>query len=327
MLNSFTEAEKAKAIAWWHSHPFRTIKKSAEASGMTEWLLRNSYPFVHHEHFRTGQAIHCLMLYGYKKNASLQQEYGISVPTLRKARRFMEVKGWKIPASSDHTTKLSHTPEQVAERQYTPVVASPNEVGGILIEEIARLQRKGGGQRDDDGKPRHDLIAPEMLDGVAAVLACGVKKYGERDWEKGLLWGNTLASTMRHLIAWMQREELDEESGLPHLDHAACNIMFLCAFAHRGIGTDSRGEVVTGAALRDAGIKAVLKRAGKRWKLAVMQELASIPSGTQLTAETFRLRCEAKGIRPHHNNAWGGVWHGFVRKGYVQLVTYNSHTR
>ena len=261
MLNSFTEAEKAKAIAWWHSPPFRTIKKSAKASGMTEWLLRNSYPFVHHEHFRTGQAIHCLMLYGYKKNTSLQQEYGISVPTLRKARQFMEVKGWKIPANSDHTAKLSHTPQPVVEHQdpwftpllLTPVVAKPVEETGaerakrVLPKYLAAIQavtdeeKEGGGQRDDDGKPRHDLIAPEMLDGVAAVLAFGVKKYGERDWEKGLLWGNTLASTMRHLIAWMQREELDEESGLPHLDHAACNIMFLCAFAHRGIGTDSRG--------------------------------------------------------------------------------------
>lgn len=31
----------------------------------------------------------------------------------------------------------------------------------------------------------------------------------------------------RHLIAYQEGEELDEESGLPHLWHAACNMAFI----------------------------------------------------------------------------------------------------
>jgi len=237
----------ALVIARWHTHAFNKVVQNAKKIGVSSYMMRRKYPHKkHHKSFRMNQAIHCILLHGDKTNVDLYKEFGISAPTLLKARRFMAANGWRVPTSSDHTTKLSHTPEQVAERQHTPVGAKPVENVGTLAEEIDRLQREPsqgeeGGQRDDDGKPRHDLIAPEMLDGVAAVLAFGAKKYGERDWEKGLSWGGTLASTMRHLMAWMQREELDEESGLPHLDHAACNIMFLCAFARRGIGTDSRG--------------------------------------------------------------------------------------
>jgi len=92
----------------------------------------------------------------------------------------------------------------------------------------------------DTDKPRTDLLPFDALEGVAAVLDYGAKKYAPRNWELGLSWGRLFAATLRHLFRWACGEDLDPESSLPHLDHAACNALMLSATVRRGIGTDDR---------------------------------------------------------------------------------------
>lgn len=102
-------------------------------------------------------------------------------------------------------------------------------------------QGSAQGRKDDGGKARIDLIAPEFLTGTAAVLAFGANKYGARNWEAGMSWGRCFAALMRHLWAWWGGQKADDETGLPHLWHAACCLMFLMAYEARGIGADDRG--------------------------------------------------------------------------------------
>ena len=47
---------------------------------------------------------------------------------------------------------------------------------------------------------------------------------------------------MRHLIAWSNGEDNDKESGLSHLGHAACNIMFLLHMKKYRPDMDDRGK-------------------------------------------------------------------------------------
>jgi Domain of unknown function (DUF5664) len=96
------------------------------------------------------------------------------------------------------------------------------------------------GRKDDTGKPPYDLIAPEMLDGVAHVLAFGAAKYAPRNWEKGMRWGRCYAALMRHMWAWWRGERADTETGMSHLWHAGCCLMFLMAYEARQIGEDDR---------------------------------------------------------------------------------------
>jgi hypothetical protein len=96
------------------------------------------------------------------------------------------------------------------------------------------------GRKDDAGKPRHDLIPPELPNAVALVLAFGADKYGERNWERGMKWGRPFAAMMRHMWAWWSGEKADPETGMPHLWHAACCIAFLIAYENRNIGIDDR---------------------------------------------------------------------------------------
>jgi hypothetical protein len=96
-----------------------------------------------------------------------------------------------------------------------------------------------GIKHDSNKLPLH-LLAPEALFGTASALKFGAEKYAERNWERGMAWSRVFASLMRHMWVWWRGEELDAESGLSHLHHAACCIMFLQTYAERGIGLDDR---------------------------------------------------------------------------------------
>lgn len=83
------------------------------------------------------------------------------------------------------------------------------------------------GLHHDEGKPPFDLLSTKALIGTAKVMEFGKRKYDAHNWRKGIAWSKIIASALRHLNVWKDGEDLDPESGLSHLDHAACCIMFL----------------------------------------------------------------------------------------------------
>lgn len=99
-----------------------------------------------------------------------------------------------------------------------------------------------GGVKYDADKPRLDLIPPEVVLALGVVLTYGAAKYRDNNWRAngGMRWGRVYAAMQRHLLAWQSGEDLDPESGLPHLAHALTNLTFLLSFAHHGMGVDDR---------------------------------------------------------------------------------------
>ena len=95
----------------------------------------------------------------------------------------------------------------------------------------------------DKGKPRLDLIPPEAIFALGEVLSYGEKKYGSRNWEKGMDYGRVFGATQRHLWKYWQGVDKDHESKLDHLYHALANTAFLIAFHERSIGKDTRSKV------------------------------------------------------------------------------------
>jgi hypothetical protein len=96
------------------------------------------------------------------------------------------------------------------------------------------------GRKDDQQKLRYELIAPEIDAALAAVLTYGAMKYEDRNWERGMEWSRPYAALKRHVDAWWAGETQDPETGMPHLWHAACCMMFLVAYECRGTGVDDR---------------------------------------------------------------------------------------
>ena len=91
------------------------------------------------------------------------------------------------------------------------------------------------GKHFDEGKLRVDLIPPEALEALAEVLSYGSKKYGDKNWEKGIHYTRLYGSILRHLISWAKGEDIDDESKLPHIYHAFCDIMFLVTYTKRNM--------------------------------------------------------------------------------------------
>lgn len=93
-----------------------------------------------------------------------------------------------------------------------------------LIKEES-MGEKQEGKKFDDGKPRMDLLPMDALLEVAKVLAMGAKKYGDRNWEKGIDTQRLRAAGLRHDAASEMGEDLDPESGLTHRAHKACDAL------------------------------------------------------------------------------------------------------
>lgn len=101
------------------------------------------------------------------------------------------------------------------------------------------------GRKDDNNKLPYHLLPPEFLGATANVLQFGARKYGERNWEKGMAWSRPFAALMRHMWAWWNGEKADPETGMSHLWHASCCIAFLIAYEERKAGKDDRPNAYT----------------------------------------------------------------------------------
>jgi len=96
------------------------------------------------------------------------------------------------------------------------------------------------GVKFDEGKLRYDLVPWDAMDEIVKVLTLGAKKYEDRNWEKGMDWGRCIGATFRHVKEWAMGNSRDDETGLSHLAHAGCDILFLLAYEGRKIGKDDR---------------------------------------------------------------------------------------
>lgn len=88
----------------------------------------------------------------------------------------------------------------------------------------------------DAGKPRLSLVPTQIIFDIAAIREYGNGKYpdgGPDNW-KSVEIDRYRDAAFRHLLSYIQDPAgVDEESGLPHLWHLACNVAFLCELERR----------------------------------------------------------------------------------------------
>lgn len=71
------------------------------------------------------------------------------------------------------------------------------------------------------------LDAMPALKNMVDVMEFGANKYERNNWTKGFPKEKLLDSMLRHIDAFYQGEDIDPESGKPHVGHIMCNAMFL----------------------------------------------------------------------------------------------------
>ena len=84
----------------------------------------------------------------------------------------------------------------------------------------------------DSGKPDWSLVPFEALEGMVRVLEFGANKYSRNNWMTGggFSYRRVLTACVRHLFSYMGGEDKDPESGLSHIHHAQCNLLFLAMY-------------------------------------------------------------------------------------------------
>ena len=86
----------------------------------------------------------------------------------------------------------------------------------------------------DAGKSQLTLVPRQILFDIARVREYGTKKYGDPENWRQVDRQRYRDAAFRHFCAYLDDPNgLDEESGLPHLAHLACNIAFLCELERR----------------------------------------------------------------------------------------------
>lgn len=88
-------------------------------------------------------------------------------------------------------------------------------------------ESKATGIKHDQEKLRVELLDPLALEGLAAVLTFGARKYAAHNWRGGLSYSRLVGALLRHTFAILRGEDNDPESGLAHIDHIGCCWMFL----------------------------------------------------------------------------------------------------
>lgn len=136
-----------------------------------------------------------------------------------------------FPSHGDYKYNLN-APNYMAEAKLT------EEQEARLLEQykaIVKPNQIKEATKFDANKPNWSLVPFEALEDMVRVLEFGAKKYNEGgtsreewNWAKGTGLGipRVLAACLRHIFARMRGEINDPESGLPHLGHALCCLLF-----------------------------------------------------------------------------------------------------
>ncbi len=142
-------------------------------------------------------------------------------------------------AASFKITPIYHVQMPVPDEAHTPCNPVPDTLNGQ-------------GVKYDDGKPRFDLIPPEVMFGMAELYRLGAKKYADRNWEKGLLFMRTFAAMQRHAWAWAMGQDYAPDDGQHHMLSVAWCAFVIFTFFIRGQDEPLDDRPVTPALPADA---------------------------------------------------------------------------
>ena len=88
--------------------------------------------------------------------------------------------------------------------------------------------------KHDEGKLQIHLVPTQIIRDIAEVRMYGNEKYGDPDnWKNVEKW-RYVDALLRHLLLYLDDPDgVDEESGIKHYKHAACNMAFICAMEEK----------------------------------------------------------------------------------------------
>ena len=105
----------------------------------------------------------------------------------------------------------------------------------VSIDEELAAKRK-------EGKAPLGLVPLAAIENIARVMEWGATKpaHTMHGWRKGLPYMERLDSALRHIHAFIEGEDNDDESGLCHLAHAMTQLSFVLEYMQTHPECDDR---------------------------------------------------------------------------------------
>lgn len=107
------------------------------------------------------------------------------------------------------------------------VLMPANDAKAKSPEVIVETTGSATAPRHNKGKIPLHLLYPGALRHWAAASVFGVQKYSPHSWMKGFQHSALIGSLIRHITAIGGGEELDQDSGLPHVGFVMANAAIL----------------------------------------------------------------------------------------------------
>ena len=96
-------------------------------------------------------------------------------------------------------------------------------------------------EAEKEGKVPLDLLEPAADREIALAMAFGAAKYGIRNYVETPINARVyVAAIRRHVAAWLEGEEVAEDSGVHHLAHIGANVHVAMAAMKAGTFVDDR---------------------------------------------------------------------------------------
>lgn len=147
--------------------------------------------------------------------AKVAEKFETAKPVVYKLRKEM---------SAEHATAMEG---DAAIAEVMTWTAQPGENNTLVL-----------GRKFDAGKLDYTLVPFEGLDEVVKVLMYGAQKYERENWRHvPEAQQRYAAAAFRHLTAHLRGEAIDQETGLSHLAHLGCCVLFLLALEQQGART------------------------------------------------------------------------------------------
>lgn len=98
--------------------------------------------------------------------------------------------------------------------------------------------------KQDAGKPKLSLVPTQIIRDIAEVREYGNQKYKSKDNWQNVEKQRYIDALYRHLLSYIDDPDgVDEESGIRHYKHIACNMAFICEMeAKRHESEETKGD-------------------------------------------------------------------------------------
>lgn len=112
--------------------------------------------------------------------------------------------------------------------------------GGLDLKKVKEIME---GKKYDEEKAKLYLLPPKSILEVGKVLTYGADKYDAENWRKvDDLQNRYTSAALRHIFAHIDGEADDPETGLSHLAHAMCCLLFKLEDELLGKGEEERAR-------------------------------------------------------------------------------------